>query len=455
MTDTTDTCSICYGTYTATLRRPTPCSVCDFRACSVCTKRHLTTTTADPHCPACKSAWHREHLDTHLTRSWCEGEYRRHRADLLFDRERSLLPATQGAVAIELQKRKAAEELVPLAERQVALMKELDDVNAEVARLRYFIKHGRHEGAEESPKERRQFIAACPDADCRGFLTTAYVCGTCNRKFCADCREARTDDHVCNPDLVATIKAIAADSRPCPKCGMAISRVSGCDQMYCTSCDTPFSWTTGKEVTNSVIHNPHYFERMRRLGKEIPAAAVVGAGGACANGWPRTFPTLFFTSRYQQARTLYQAARHVEQVVLPSMPVESQPTDNTDLRVKYLLKDIDETKFKQMLQRRERRRAFLLELRGPHELFVALMRDAMIALIVPLSVDTTPTEMEMLKNLELFVNAPLRAIGDRYRLTVPQISTTVAGLESAYIAQGYKPSATKSDDATSTSSGLA
>jgi hypothetical protein len=40
--------------------------------------------------------------------------------------------------------------------------------------------------------EKRQFVRACPVADCRGFLSTAWKCGMCDNWTCPDCHEART-----------------------------------------------------------------------------------------------------------------------------------------------------------------------------------------------------------------------------------------------------------------------
>ena len=46
--------------------------------------------------------------------------------------------------------------------------------------------------------------------------------------------------------------------------------VKNCDQMWCITCHTPFSWNTGREVSGGVIHNPHYYQWLRSNGNEVP-----------------------------------------------------------------------------------------------------------------------------------------------------------------------------------------
>lgn len=438
-------CSVCYDPYTATVRKAVPCAACGYEACTRCIKAYLLSTPADPHCMNCKHAWNREFIDAHMTRSWREGEFMEYRGVLLFDRERSLLPATQPAVEIERQKRAYGAEIEALSAQTVPLREQLKTIEAEIERRQYFILNGREPGQGETAPapEKRQFVAACPSESCRGFLSTAYKCGTCGVSFCSACREPKVAvaEHICDPALVATFAAIAKDTRGCPTCGTGISKVSGCDQMYCTECDTAFSWTTGKIVTG-VIHNPHYFERMQKLKGSAPRTA----GDVPCGGWPRIWDLRLGTpAQATLLRGLYQAATHVEQVVLRDLPTEARPANNEDLRVRYLLQDIDEKRFQQLLRQRDRRRQRDLEVRGPLELFVLTVLEFFIEVQRSRKAPTEAEVAALTAQIREHVNEPLKAIGLRYKNIVPQISFEQGprGYE-AYKAAGWRPAKAES-----------
>jgi len=359
----------------------------------------------------CRVPWNREFLDLHLSKSWREGPLKEHRAAFLFDRERSMMPATQPAVEIELQKRTYAAEIPEMTAKWMAMKHELDSLELEMKGRQFFIRNGHHLGSGPTPeKEKRKFVAACPSEACRGFLSTAYKCGTCQKQYCADCREPSAEAHFCDPALVATIAAIVKDSKPCPNCGTAISKVSGCDQMYCTSCDTAYSYETGK-VATGVIHNPHYFERMKALHGQIPRQP----GDQMCGGWPNFHHLPVAIRSNDTSRNLFRLARHVEAVTLPSY---APPVDNTDIRVRYLLNELDEEGLKRVLQQRDRRRQKELEIRAPLELFVVT---AMEFFLDAPTLSKLPT---FISQIDEHVNAPLRAIGNRYANTVPQIDAS-------------------------------
>lgn len=394
-----------------------------------------------------------------MTRSWLNGDYKLHREVLLMDREKSLLPATQAAVEHEVECRRLGSVMVDIAVEKgkinaqiLALEKELQKLDHMMWDYKHFMAH--KPGAEVVTKERKAFVAACPGTDCRGFLSTAYKCGTCQVRFCPDCRERKVEGHVCDPALVETIKAIVADSKPCPSCGFPISRVSGCDQMYCTQCDTPFSYSTGA-VVKGVIHNPHYYERAHAAAAAAAANTAAGGGGGggptggCPGGpgghinWPRepySSSNRYIRDNYH-LRVLYQAGRHVQEVVLEEQ-LRIRAPDNTDLRVKYLLKDLDEKGFRQQLQQRDKKQLYILELREPLELYVINTIEFFVALRNNAATITAADLDELVKayttGVEELVNKALRAIADRYGRVVPQISMdSTLHVGEAYQTFGY------------------
>ena len=48
-------------------------------------------------------------------------------------------------------------------------------------------------GSSSEIKERKKFIKPCPATDCRGLLSTQYICGLCSTKVCPDCLEIKND----------------------------------------------------------------------------------------------------------------------------------------------------------------------------------------------------------------------------------------------------------------------
>jgi hypothetical protein len=55
--------------------------------------------------------------------------------------------------------------------------------------------------------------------------------------------------------------------------------------MWCTSCKTPFSWTTGQIVPSGQrLHNPHAIEYMRRSGNTVRAPGDLVCGGVITIG---------------------------------------------------------------------------------------------------------------------------------------------------------------------------
>jgi hypothetical protein len=160
----------------------------------------------------------------------------------------------------------------------------------------------RGEGDAAPAREVIRISRGCPAEGCRGFLSSSFNCGVCEAKVCEHCHEiigAKGDSigqvgagsveirptsgavrtHTCNPGAVETAKMLAKETRPCPTCKTLISKIDGCDQMWCTQCQTPFSWRTGQKEEGRV-HNPHYYEWLRRTKGSVPREVGDTPGGA-------------------------------------------------------------------------------------------------------------------------------------------------------------------------------
>ena len=341
----------------------------------------------------CRKAWTREVMDSILLTTWLNGEYKKHRENVLLDREKSRLPAAQ----LVCERRKRVREYMPqraaleaeIAELQVrmgTLQRQLGSVNIIIHRL-HMGQEPFGPGETKETVERRTFVMPCPADGCRGFLSQAYKCGICDIYACAECREVKGLDrdaaHTCKPENVESVKLMKKDTRPCPKCGTGIFKIEGCDQMFCTNCNTPFSWNTGNVVTTGAIHNPHYYEYLRTMnGGVMPRApGDIPCGAHLPNAWTfqneitRKFPSLATNAHFTWLLAGLRVVTHIQHVEVPRYTNHAEDTDNTDTNVRYLEKGIDEKRWKQILQQREKRRMKRDDMRMRLEAFVGACID--------------------------------------------------------------------------------
>ena len=238
-------CPICCDEYTAQLRKPVSCPYCEYSACTVCLKKYLTEGNLDAHCMGCRRAWNDEFLDMNFTRAFRIGPYKKHREDILMEREIAVLPTRQPRVEAKLKVRETQEKIQEVNKKLALIEAERSKILRSSHRLaaqitRYTAEsEGRAppawtltEGEKVASPEKAKFIMKCPDAECRGFLSTAYKCGTCQMWACPDCliikgRDKDTE-HTCDPGQKESVALIIKESKPCPKCGERISKIDGC-----------------------------------------------------------------------------------------------------------------------------------------------------------------------------------------------------------------------------------
>jgi len=221
-------CIICTEKYSKSIHKPIECQYCKFEACRECCQKYILNETV-PKCmsPECNREWTRQFLASQFTKAWISRDFKKHREDVLFNGERSLMPATQILVENILRKEHLQDDITQVRQQISLLYNRINDLQREYYRV------GRADGANGAPDEARaKFVRACPDPDCRGFLSSQWKCGICEKWTCPTCHEVkgteRDVEHVCDPNNVATAQLLATDTKPCPKCGEGIFKIDGC-----------------------------------------------------------------------------------------------------------------------------------------------------------------------------------------------------------------------------------
>lgn len=409
-------CQICDEGYNKSSRKKVTCSYCSEDMCTSCAQRFLLEMATEAACMFCKKAWTREFLDSNFTKTWIKGEYVKRREHVLLEREKSMLPATQHLVENELTQRVLKKDIASINTEMKVLMQQLDEKKQQLQtkkRELYILSN-----AEETGQERREFTRACPVDGCRGFLSTQWKCGICKVNVCAKCHEIKAGEHplnahTCNPAILASIQALEKDSKPCPKCSAMIHKVSGCDQMWCTACKTAFSWRTGRIVTTGQIHNPHYVAWRSEHGDPVERR------GGCNE---REVPEIPYALKKALPDDVYGRLKQARRALIHIFDVDMRALtfgqhieqDNIDLRIRYMLKEIDEQEWKVLLQRREKRVAKETDLRMLYEMLYETGRD----IFRHIARSKTGDKISDLEALRLYYNTELLRISSRYACKV-------------------------------------
>jgi hypothetical protein len=499
MSESTD-CSVCTEAFTTVVRTKITCLQCSYSACKTCVSRYLLSQVADAHCMNCRTGWNREFLDQNMTKAFRTGPWRDHRKKMIVIREKALLPNFQ----VYATAKKNIDRLLPIVTK---VMKEeidyttvLNKINTSIysvkaqmirdpskdeeytAQLNKYIlqqseqifttalagvKAARinneyehhlmiYNGSAKKEVEKREFIMKCVKEGCRGFLSQAYKCELCSTYVCKDCMVVKKDrddaQHVCKKDDIDTVAMIRKDTRPCPKCGIRISKIDGCDQMWCTAdgCGTAFSWNSGK-IISGVIHNPHYYEWVRNNNNGVAPRNI---GDIPCGGLPllhifmtaaRTIgmSTTYITNNnnnsiYTKISTIHRCLTDLEFVRVPHYNVTRDENLLKEVHVDYLLGIIDEAKWTQSIYLKEtnleKKQAIAQVLntfmnagadmmRTLHTILTQMQRDKLANNQYKLNDETLKPVKDILNqidNLRIYINETLERLAETIVTPVPQ-----------------------------------
>ena len=268
----------------------------------------------------CQVAFKFEHICNDFPKSFWQKDYKKHRAGTLFDLERSQCVATIPFVKTATDHDEIRDDLTLVRDEIKRLRRALAQTLQRERDLSDRLRNNDRSSLAKQVSPNSEHHTPCNTVDCRGFVTKIdSQCACCKNRTCHNCQRTispRVDDdeqkcaetdsdadiigaadlysnHECHPDDVATVQELRRNSKQCPECRVNISKVDGCDQMFCVSCHTAFSWNTGLRMTGP-IHNPHYFEVRAQLG----ACVHLPVRGGCDDVLPdfRMFRNAMFVA---------------------------------------------------------------------------------------------------------------------------------------------------------------
>lgn len=351
-------CNICCEFYNKSTRSVVKCCFgdCNFEACKNCVRKYLLSSTNDPHCMNCKKSWNQDFMTMNLNRSFVSQEYKETRMDLLLETEMSKMPQTMEAAQREKQIQDEKKNIMDIDDEINELQMKIKKLSSKRRHYRIKIQELQYNSVET--KERKKFIMPCPGNDCRGFLSSQYKCEMCNMHTCPKCLVIigpnKNVEHVCNEDMVKSAELIKQETKPCPSCGTRISKISGCNQMWCTNCHIAFSWNTGT-IDNGPVHNPHFYEYQKTTNANGVAPRNPGdvvCGGLCSiytlrratesklNKTPYGKENRVYIQKIiTDIESLHRIGLHISEVSLPHFRNQARDIDhNESLRVDYILK---------------------------------------------------------------------------------------------------------------------
>lgn len=440
-------CPICCEKYNRTQNAAVTCvqGECGFTACKQCIRQYLLTNISEPNCMQCKKPLSEQFLIHNLNRSFVSGEYKTHRMSVLLDKAMSQMPDTMPD-AMRMQTwyetydeiKQTREEMSKLNDEMIKLKKQLNDLQVKSYRLRH------PEIKENAAEETRKFVMACPRKDCRGFLSTAYKCGLCEYYTCSACLKPKTsaeEPHVCNPDDVSTTELIKSQTKPCPTCGERISKIAGCDQMWCVNCHNAFSWRTG-QVDNGIVHNPHFFQYQRSIQDGNVVLQGRGHGQCNTDQLPEFVMVMQIVKRLQRTKTadakyasdclahMIEFMAHINHDETPTLQRKLRYLeDTTPLRISYILGKTEKTHLSENLYANEKKRRYTLLIYDVLRLLNQVGLETLWGIVntseenVAQFVSLICDETKKFKELCAYCNKEWLSISMDFRVSVPWICT--------------------------------
>lgn len=372
------------------------CGFCDYNCCRDCFQNYILSRPVIPSCMNCNHEFNNQFLMNVCTKTFINKDYKKTKEQFLYDREQARFPEAQQLVILKKMRDASYQEATQLKRMYEEKMQEYYRLNS-----RFNIRDTANMECLAGGYTRR-----CPMGDCRGFLNRQWKCGLCDTNICSKCNEQKVENHVCNAANVATTELIKKDSRPCPSCGIYIHKIEGCNQMWCTECNTAFDWRSGAIVTGN-IHNPHFFEARRAAGLRGRNLNDVPCGG---------LPTVqelssagFTPNRYRFPVVIINLVCFIQGKI-----INAPEPNNVDLRIKYLEGHLSESMFKRSICMADKKYHKQREIDDVYQMVSTTLSDILRQLVIPNSGMNRNMAEQQIVDILNYANDAIRTITKKY-----------------------------------------
>lgn len=267
------TCTVCYDEKNDICK----CNMnaCQSYICSGCLLEYLKVCYDNNHLPmcimqgGCKGSYDETSLSNQLI--IVKHEYRRFLLKWYVENSKDILSFTidveKARAEIIKNKTQFINERMPRAIKACADIIFRKEMKSGDAAIKRELDRRRQKSKEMIKKltteEDRPISNSCINPLCKGIIVD-NKCNVCGLVRCDQCKEVKLNDHVCNPDILESIKSISGECCACPKCNAMINRSYGCSDMQCTYCGQYFTYNPGGIGTaNERNSNYHYNAKKR------------------------------------------------------------------------------------------------------------------------------------------------------------------------------------------------
>ena len=255
-------------------------------------------------------------------------------------------------------------------------------------------------------------LGSCPQTDCHGFIDKKYTCGLCHVHVCVHCMKTKNENHECNADDVASVKMIREECKKCPTCKAFVFKISGCYQMWCVNCHTPFDWTSGKKLDMRNFHNPELDAWQRTHQRQngvqcIPINKILDDARLRIGLRPPFFLSdfnvllvhCFFWNRFLN-------------------PVFHRESNTWAVRKMYLQNEINEQEYKRKLFMNTKHQNMTHEITNIQRCYENALCDLYANYLLNQNQDAFQTELE---NLRVYINGESQRVNKIYKRNVDNI----------------------------------